>query len=105
MWKKYKNNKTKTIAPTWNEDLELPDGSYCGSDMQDYIEYIIKKHEISTTSAAIYIYINRIDNRSVFKIKDGYKLELQNPETIELFCSTKKLIDKTKSGQMCHYLK
>ena len=35
-------------------------------------------------------------NRSVFKIKDGYKLELQTPETVKLFDSTKKLIDKTK---------
>ena len=24
----YKNNKFKTSAPTWNEDFELPDGSY-----------------------------------------------------------------------------
>ena len=38
-------------------------------------------------------------NRSVFKIKDGYKLELQTPETVKLFDSTKKLIDKTKNGE------
>ena len=35
----------------------------------------------------------------VFKIKDGYKLKLQTPETIKLFGSTKKLIDKTKNGE------
>ena len=34
----------------------------------------------------------------MFKIKDGYKLELQIPETMECFVRTKKLIDKTKSG-------
>ena len=38
-------------------------------------------------------------NRSVFKIKDGYKLELQTPETVKLFDSTKKSIDKTKNGE------
>ena len=35
----------------------------------------------------------------MFKIKDGYKLELQTPETIKIFRSTKKLIDKTKNGE------
>ena len=35
----------------------------------------------------------------MFKIKDEYKLELQTPETIKLFGSTKKLIDKTKNGE------
>ena len=44
------------------------------------------------------MYINRINNRLVFKIKDRYKLELQTPETMELFGSTKKLIDKTKKA-------
>ena len=31
----------------------------------------------------------------MFKLKDGYKLELQTPETMKLFGSTTKLIDKT----------
>ena len=35
----------------------------------------------------------------MFKIKDGHKLELQTPETMKLFGSTKKLIDKTKNGE------
>ena len=35
----------------------------------------------------------------MFKIKDGYKLELQTPEIIKLFGRTKKLIDKTKNGE------
>ena len=32
------------------------------------------------------------------KIKDGYKLELQMPETIKLFDSTKKIIDNTNNN-------
>ena len=35
----------------------------------------------------------------MFKTKNGYKLQLQTPETVELFGSTKKLIDKTKNGE------
>ena len=35
----------------------------------------------------------------MFKIKDGYILELQTPKTVKLFGSTKKLIDKTKNGE------
>ena len=29
-------NKFKISAPTWNEEFELPDGSYSVSDIQDY---------------------------------------------------------------------
>ena len=35
----------------------------------------------------------------MFKIKDGYKLQLQTPETMKLFSSTKELIDTTKNGE------
>ena len=34
----------------------------------------------------------------MLKIKDGYKLKLRTPETMKLFVSTKKLIDKAKNG-------
>ena len=67
----------------------MVDGSYSVSDIQDCIEYIIKKHETLTTNCFIYVYINRINNILVFQIKDGYKLELQTPETMKLFGSTK----------------
>ena len=39
----YKNNKFKISAPTWNEEFELPNGSYSISDIQDFFEYILKK--------------------------------------------------------------
>ena len=44
-------------------------------------------------------YNNKINIRLVFEIKDGYKLELQTPETMKLFGSTKKLIGKTNNGE------
>ena len=39
----YKNNNFKISTPTWNEEIELPDGSYSVSYIQDYFEYILKK--------------------------------------------------------------
>ena len=41
----YNNNKFKISAPTWNDTFDLPDGSYSIADIQDYFEFIIKKHE------------------------------------------------------------
>ena len=67
-------------APTWNYTFDLPDGSYSVSDMQDYFEIIIKKHETLTENPPVQIYVNRIKNKIVFKIKTGYKLELLTPE-------------------------
>ena len=59
------------------------------SDIQDYIKHIIKKHETLSAIPPINVYINRMNNRLVFKIKDEYKLELQTPEAIKLFGGTK----------------
>ena len=74
----------------------MPDGCYSVSDIQGYIKYTIKKHEILITILPFHVYINIINNRLDFKITDGYKLELQTPETLKLFGSPKKLIVKTK---------
>ena len=72
----YNNNKFKISAPTWNDTLDLPDGSCSIEEIQDYFEFNIKKHEIVTENLPIQIYINKIKNRIVFKIKTGHKLEL-----------------------------
>ena len=40
----YKNNKFRISAQTWNDKFELPDGSYSVSNIQDYLQYIWKKH-------------------------------------------------------------
>ena len=93
----YNNNKFKISAPTWNETFDLPDGSYNISEIQDYIEYIIKKHEIIGENAPILVYANTINNRIVFKIKTGYKLELLSKKTMKLLGSTKDTIDADKN--------
>ena len=64
--KQYKNNKLKIIVSAWNYEFELPDSSYSVSDIQDYIEYTIKKNETLTTIPPIHVYINRIKNRLMF---------------------------------------
>ena len=71
----YINNKFKISAPTWNETFDLLDGSNNISEIQDYIEYIIKKHEKTGENASILIYANTINNRIVFKRKSRYKLD------------------------------
>ena len=85
--------KFKISAPTWNDTCDLPDGLYNISEIQDHIEYIIKKHDPRL------IYANTINNRIVFKIKNGYKLELLSKETMKLLGSTKDTIDADKNSE------
>ena len=82
------NNKFKKSGPTWNEELKLPDGLYSISFIQDYFEYILKKHNESIDDQSVRIYVNKIENRITFKIKTGYYIELLTPETIKLIGST-----------------
>ena len=95
----YNNNKFKISAPTWNDTFDLPDGSYNILEMQDYIEYIVKKHKTIAETAPILIYANKISNRIVFKIKTGYKLELLSKETMKLLGSTRYTIDADKNSE------
>ena len=63
----YKNNKFKISAPTWNNDFDLPDGSYSIADIEEYFEFIIKKHETLTENPPVQIYVNKVKNRIVLK--------------------------------------
>ena len=53
------------------------------TDIQDYFEYILKKHSENVDNPSIKIYVNKIENRVKFKIKNGYYLELLTPETMK----------------------
>ena len=65
------NKKFYISAPTWNDTFGLPDGSYSIEDIQDYFEFITKKHETLTENPLLQIYANKIKNRIVFDIKVG----------------------------------
>ena len=92
------------MARTWNDKFELPVGSYSVLNIQDYFEYILKKHGENTDKSSVQIYVNKIENRVKFKIKDGYSLELLTPETLKLLGSTKHKITKNKNGENVPHL-
>ena len=100
----YNNNKFKISAPTWNEEFTLPDGSYSVSDIQDYFEYIMKKHGENNDKPSVEIYVNKIENRITFKIKDGYGLELLTKETMKLLGRTENKITKDKNRENVPHL-
>ena len=100
----YNNNKFKISAPTWNGKFELPDGLYSVSNIQDYFEYILKKHGENTDNLLIKIYVSKIENRITFKIKNGCSLELLTPETMKLLGTAKNKTTKDKTVKMYRIL-
>ena len=103
-WKNIKsacnNNKFKISAPTQNDEFGLPDGSYSISDIQDYFGNIIRKHEIIADNPPVQMYLNKIKNSIILKIKTGYKLELLSAETMKLLRSAKNMLIKVKTEKM-----
>ena len=72
------NNKFKMMnltMITWNDEFELPYGSYSLSDIQDYFEFILEKHGKDIDELSVQIYVNKIENRITFKTKNGYITE------------------------------
>ena len=96
----YNNNIFKISAPRWNDTFDVPGGSYSIAALQNYFEYIIKKHEFIADVYPVLIYVNEINNRIVFKIKSGYKLELLSKETMRLLGSSTDTIDGDKNSEL-----
>ena len=90
----YKNNKFKISAPTFNDKLELPGGLYSVSNIQDYFEYILKKHGENIDNPSLKIYANKLQNEITFEIKNGYSLEILTPEKMKLFGRTENKVTK-----------
>ena len=95
----YNNNQFKISAPTWNDKFELPDGSYTVSNAQDYFESILRKHGENTDKPSVQIYVNKVENRVTFKVKDGYSLEFLTPKTMKLLDSIENKITKDKNSE------
>ena len=96
----YNNNKFKISAPTWNVTFDVSDDSYSIAALQNYFEYITKKNETITDVSPVLIYVNEINNRIVFKIKSGHKLELLLKETMKLLGSSTDIIDGDKNSEL-----
>ena len=95
----YNNNKFKISAPTWNDEFDFPDEPYSIADIQDYFEFIIRKHETLNENPLVQIYPNKIKNRIAFKVKTGYKPEMLSVDTMKLLRSTKKDVARDKDGE------
>ena len=100
----YNNNRFKISSPTWKDEFELPNGSYSISDIQDCFEYILKKYGEDIDKPSVQMFVNKIENRVTFKIKNGYSLELLTPETMKLLGSTKNKIIKDENGENVPHL-
>ena len=100
----YKNNKFKILAPTFKDKLELPDGLYFVSNIQDYFEYILKKHGENIDNPSLKIYANKLENKITFEIKNGCSLELLTPETMKFPGSAKNQTTKDKNGENVPHL-
>ena len=87
-----------------NKEFELPDESYSVSDIQEYFKYILKKHGENIDNPSIRTYVNKIENRIMFKIKTGHYLELLTPETMKLLGSTRNKITEDENGENVPHL-
>ena len=80
------------------------DGLYSILNIQDYFEYVLKKHGENIDNPPVQIYVNKTENKYILKIKDGYSLELLTPEKMKLLRSTKKKLIKVKNGENVPHL-
>ena len=81
------------------ERFESPEGSYLVSNIQDYSEYILKKPGENSDNLSVKVYVNEIENSIIFKIKNGYSLELLTLETMKLLGSNENKITKDKNRE------
>ena len=65
---------------------------------------IFLRNSENVDNPSIKIYVNKIENRVTFKIKNGYYLEPLTPETMKLLGSTESKITKDKNGENVPHL-
>ena len=88
-----------------NDKFEAPDGPHSLLDIQDYLEYIIKKIETVTDNLLRRKFVNKIKNGITIKVKTRYYLYLLKPETMKLHGSTKNRQLEIKIMKMCFFWK
>ena len=87
-----------------DDKFQLPNELYSVSDIQDYLESILEKHGEDIDEASVQIYVNKIENKITFEVREGYSFELLTPETMKLLESTKNKITKDKNGENVPHL-
>ena len=65
---------------------------------------ILKKHRENIDNPSVKIYVNKIENRIAFRIKNGCGLELLTTETIKLLGSTENKINTDEKGENVPHL-
>ena len=83
---------------------KLSDRPYYVSDIQDYFECILRKHETNANNPSIKIYVNKLEKRITIKQKIGYYPDLLTPESMKLLRSTKSKITKDKNSEILPHL-
>ena len=100
----YHNNKFEILINLNTDKFELPAGSCSVSDLQDYFDYILKKHRENMDNPSINIYVNKVENRITFKIKTEYYLKLLTAERMNSLEALKKKISKVKIDENAPHL-
>ena len=73
--------------------------NYLMDRILDHFEYVLRNYGQKTVNPSIRIYINKIENRIMFKIKTRYHLELLTSERLKFLGSTKSKISKNQNGE------
>ena len=100
----YHNNKFEILINLNTDKFELPAGSCSVSDLQDYFDYILKKHGENMDNPSISIYVNKVENRITFKIKTEYYLKLLTAERMNSLEALKKKISTVKIDENAPHL-
>ena len=64
----------------------------------------LKKHEEKTDNPSIKVFVIKMVNIIMFKIKTGYYIQFLTLETIKLLGNTKSKITKDRNGENVSYL-
>lgn len=102
MKKSYKHNEFEISGPTWDEEFELPNGSYFVLDVQSYFDYVVKKHETLTDSPPIQIYVNRIENGINYELRLDTILRFPCLKILSYLVAVKKRSPNTRMVRMFH---
>ena len=95
----YNNNKFKIFAPTWNDEFDLPDGSYPIADIQDYFEFIIKKKRNFSWKSASSNWPQWKQKHNFFQNKNRLQIRIVDSWNNGIVRKWKKDFEKDKDGE------